>query len=82
MSACQKADFGNQPFSKKTALVCKADFTRDFCLDCRSAVSRLTVDVKHTRRPVEISRVGVRINPGDGTEHSQRTVKDNDVVRF
>ncbi len=82
MAACQNTNFGNQPFSKKTALIGKADFTRDFRLECRSAVSRLTIDVKHTGCPGEISRAGVRVNAGDGTEQSRRHVKDTDVVRF
>jgi len=55
-------------FAKKTALVGKADFTRDFRLEGRSAVSRLTADVKHTHRSGEISRAGIRVNPGDCTK--------------
>ncbi len=64
------------------ALVCRADFARDFRLEGRSAVSRPAIDVKHTRCPGEISCAGVRVNAGDGTEQSPRHVKDTDVVRF
>ncbi len=64
----------------KTALVCKADFARNFRLDGRSAVRCPAVDVKHTRRPGKISRAGVRVNSVDCAEHAPRGVKDSDVV--
>ncbi len=71
--------FGIQPF-RKTALPSRAHFACNFRLEGRSTISRLAVDVKHTRRPGEVSRAGVRINPGDFTEQSRRHVKDTDVV--
>lgn len=80
MSISQNANFDNQRLGKKTALVCKADFACDFCLDGRSAIRRLAVDVKHARRPCEISGAGVRVNPVNGTEQARRHVKDTDVV--
>lgn len=80
MSVCQNANFDNQPFGKKTALVCIADFARDFPLEGRSTISRPAVDVKHTRRPCEISRAGVRVNSVDCTEQSRCKVQDTDVV--
>jgi hypothetical protein len=62
-----------QPFGKDLSF--QSRFRLNFRLEGRATIGRLAVDVKHTRRPGEVSSTGVWINPGDFTDNPAATLK-------